>query len=1049
MMNGESATTKKQPHENQLKDPSENVDPNIARNHHPCGDIPRAHSDDNSDTTLEDSPRIDLTASALAAELEKLKSNKDLELNNLRNKLAGRNAEFAGQMIDGTRPDTAVKKLNETICDLTLELSNLKSTQKAEMDVLNEELNSKTNEVCNNLSLCDDDSFEGLDLQSLQDIERFKHLTPEEASDFKARQESIYDLRQAIESKNTEFNKDLAQSEKELMGAINRLHSEDSMLSSKRVNADTRKGTIYAFSTMADDWKRYYIEIEKSVVSVYLDEFKKESLIEWTVDLNTEIFDVPGEVDGRDYLFYITQKVPPPLLEDTDVAIVREEEAEILYFSAESDGDKADWIASLAANIRDSVPLIYQPEIWSEPFYPSLELKVTYDNFVAVKGSIAKTDLVEHQPVLKMLHADPAAYHSIVMMDFDAVMNRAASSKTLLQWGICNIRGGVVSTGLEFASYRSPAPPKNSGMHRIFFIVFKQGSYVMEDQLQKSAEICPFRDGLSHVEWAKALGFSAPMGVTGFYTGWDEYCDVLHKKQRYMPPPNYRSPSQHASLKNGSVALSRPLPLLPQSNLSNPLSNPQSPSNNSILSVSVDVENIYLDTDNEDKIIMYSHKETFEPDHQMEAESKEFEIYPHVGDDALFNVASANADDYPTELMPYVGLVPSISKSQSISQSVSKTLSKTLSKNQMGSGVMGHEPKIECQYSLSTDENSQVMAVMLTSGQFQINWMKLVPELHEMLAAETKRQQEVHEYEKNLERAAAVMGMSSQSAEESEAILSAMKGEGLISVVASKSASVPVSPSNIAIGSATSCSSYTSVILPANASDYRSQLSPESLASTSTPLNSASHADNEGCSMKRTTSLHITTMLSNLSLGLGGSRSAVGSPTSTQGVNRCMSLNEEELNQKGLSRAKKISAGTEEKKYTKSPKDLMNFFRLDSLNVFTGEIVTKKHSRDFFWKDSFSWICPKTCTLHWAKFAGIDKEAPTKSKYIRLKDMTEYPDAKLGTMIDTVTSVKLTSTGIVCNLKSNKSSLEFKMNSASSLNWFNVMTSIGAKDTGN
>jgi hypothetical protein len=209
-------------------------------------------------------------------------------------------------------------------------------------------------------------------------------------------------------------------------------------------------------------------------------------------------------------------------------------------------------------------------------------------------------------------------------------------------------------------------------------------------------------------------------------------------------------------------------------------------------------------------------------------------------------------------------------------------------------------------------------------------------------------------------------------------------------------------------------------------------------------LNSASHADGEVT--KRSTSMRITTMLSNLSLG-GGSKSAVGSPSSATPVGRSMSMNEEELNLKGLSRAKQVSAGSmkEEKKYTKSPKDLMSFFRIDSLGVFTGEVVNKKHSNDYFAKDTFAWVCVKTLTLHWSKFASIDKEAPSKSKYIRLKEQKHYPDAKLGVMIDTMTSVKLTSTGLVCYLQSKKAQMEFKMDSAASLNWFNVLSAMGVK----
>ena len=125
----------------------------------------------------------------------------------------------------------------------------------------------------------------------------------------------------------------------------------------------------------------------------------------------------------------------------------------------------------------------------------------------------------------------------------------------------------------------------------------------------------------------------------------------------------------------------------------------------------------------------------------------------------------------------------------------------------------------------------------------------------------------------------------------------------------------------------------------------------------------------------------------------------------------------------------------------------MNFFRIDALSTFTGEVVQKKHSRDFWIKETYAWICPKTLTLHWSKFSSIDKEVPTKSKYLRLQEQKVYPDAKLGTLVDTIVSAKMTATGVTVYLKrTKKDTIEFKMRKESAINWYNVLIALGVPD---
>lgn len=87
----------------------------------------------------------------------------------------------------------------------------------------------------------------------------------------------------------------------------------------------------------------------------------------------------------------------------------------------------------------------------------------------------------------------------------------------------------------------------NSGLHRFFFLLFKQSKPLSAIQLSEIVELFNQRDGFAFQKWIKRMGFvSGPAAINGFYAGWEEYCDVIHEKIGYVPPEQYRSPTQES-----------------------------------------------------------------------------------------------------------------------------------------------------------------------------------------------------------------------------------------------------------------------------------------------------------------------------------------------------------------------------------------------------------------------------------------------------------------------------------------------------------------------
>ena len=66
-------------------------------------------------------------------------------------------------------------------------------------------------------------------------------------------------------------------------------------------------------------------------------------------------------------------------------------------------------------------------------------------------------------------------------------------------------------------------------------------------KLFATMELCLRRDSFPFIDWARSMGFDDPVGINGFYSGWEiESCDRIHERLGYIPPEQYQSPKQKA-----------------------------------------------------------------------------------------------------------------------------------------------------------------------------------------------------------------------------------------------------------------------------------------------------------------------------------------------------------------------------------------------------------------------------------------------------------------------------------------------------------------------
>ena len=206
------------------------------------------------------------------------------------------------------------------------------------------------------------------------------------------------------------------------------------------------RGKLHIQGHVFKKWKPRYFVLEKKKVKYYADEQMGLVNGEYALERETQIYDVPGESEGRKHLFYLCGKNPTS---DTD----------ILFVSANSEKDKREWIEALSDAIHDGFKQINQPELWKSSFYPSIDLNLQYTqaNVSVENGNILKPSyVVAHPTVTYKLPSNCSSTDkfSLVMMDFDAVGSaenpaEQSQNKAYLHWGIINICGSDISTGDE------------------------------------------------------------------------------------------------------------------------------------------------------------------------------------------------------------------------------------------------------------------------------------------------------------------------------------------------------------------------------------------------------------------------------------------------------------------------------------------------------------------------------------------------------------------------------------------------------------------------
>lgn len=213
-----------------------------------------------------------------------------------------------------------------------------------------------------------------------------------------------------------------------------------------------------------------------------------------------------------------------------------------LTMAAETSEERDIWIHIIEETINGG-PLIDIPDVLVGTFNATVPLKISFPSGAIATGNELAPSQIRRQPVVAFKTGANKLY-TLIMIDPDAPSRAEPMYREFVHWVVVNMHGCDVTSGETVAPYFGAAPPYNSGFHRYYIFLYEQPSPLSTTEVNNLFDYFVRRGGFTLSRWAAKMGYSYPVGVQGFRAQWDSYVDILHNEMRFMPPMQYRSPSQ-------------------------------------------------------------------------------------------------------------------------------------------------------------------------------------------------------------------------------------------------------------------------------------------------------------------------------------------------------------------------------------------------------------------------------------------------------------------------------------------------------------------------
>ena len=130
---------------------------------------------------------------------------------------------------------------------------------------------------------------------------------------------------------------------------------------------------------------------------------------------------------------------------------------------------------------------------------------------------------VKDEPKLEWPVEDGALY-TLCMTDPDA----PTKFREVKHWLVVNIPGLDINNGQTLAEYIGSGPPKDTGLHRYIFLVYKQQTNIEISETPISNRSREGRLSFKIGDFAKKYNLGEPIAGNFYLAQYDDYVPILH-----------------------------------------------------------------------------------------------------------------------------------------------------------------------------------------------------------------------------------------------------------------------------------------------------------------------------------------------------------------------------------------------------------------------------------------------------------------------------------------------------------------------------------------
>lgn len=152
-----------------------------------------------------------------------------------------------------------------------------------------------------------------------------------------------------------------------------------------------------------------------------------------------------------------------------------------------------------------------------------------YDNEEVNLGNQMTPSQVKNQPKIQWDSLTNDLF-TLIMTDPDAPSRAEPKYREWHHFLVGNIHGSDLASGDVLSEYIGAGPPKDSGLHRYVFLLYKQSTHIDFNETKLSNRSSGGRAKFSTYTFAEKYNLGTPIAGNFFQAEYDDYVPLLYKQ---------------------------------------------------------------------------------------------------------------------------------------------------------------------------------------------------------------------------------------------------------------------------------------------------------------------------------------------------------------------------------------------------------------------------------------------------------------------------------------------------------------------------------------